>query len=304
MITPFTDDGQLDLVAVDRLVDHYVGQGVDGLFAVCGSSEMFDLSQDERVALATRVVQAAAGRVPVIASGHVSAPLQGQLDELQAMAGTGVDAVVLITSLLAEPTEPDAAVWPGLERLLGRLDPAMPLGLYECPRPYKRLLTPALLRRCADTGRFVFSKDTSCDADAVIAKHRAVAGGPPRVYNANTATLLPTVRAGVGGYCGVMANFHPRLYRWLLDHPRHDRAEEVAQLLTTFALIERQRYPANAKEHLRLEGVLAGTRCRTGSALTPVERSEVAQLRAAAARLLDSLPANAPSPAAPAGVAG
>lgn len=305
MITPFTETGAVDYDAAARLVEWYVAQGVNGIFAVCGSSEMFDLSLTERVELAAHVNRVAAGRVPVIASGHVSPARADQLVELRAMAATGVAAVVLITSLIAAPGADDEVFWANLDGLVSELgrpaeagDPGspaspVPLGLYECPRPYKRLLSPQLLRRCAESGRFVFCKDTSCDVAAVTAKAAVLTGGGLRLYNANTATLLPTLRAGVTGYCGVMANFHPDLYGWLIGHPTHERADEVAQLLTMFALIERQRYPTNAKEHLRLEGVLTNTRCRTaaGSELSTAERLEVAQLRTAARRLAASLPA-------------
>ena len=62
MLTPFTQQGQVDYPALERLVDWYIDHGVKGLFAVCQSSEMFALSLDERVEIARRVVrQAGAG---------------------------------------------------------------------------------------------------------------------------------------------------------------------------------------------------------------------------------------------------
>ncbi len=73
---------------------------MDALFAVCQSSEMQSLSLDERVALARFVVEKVQGRVPVIASGHISDELSEQTQELQAMAGTGIDALVLVTNHL------------------------------------------------------------------------------------------------------------------------------------------------------------------------------------------------------------
>lgn len=64
------------------------------------------------------------------------------------------------------------------------------------------------------------------------------------LYNANTATLLESLEAGGHGYTGVMANFHPRLYRWLTrhwkDHPQE--AHEVQAVLTMCALIELKKY--------------------------------------------------------------
>src|SRR5579864_2354685 len=86
MLTPFTDEGEVDYASLERLIEWYLANGADALFAVCQSSEMQYLSLDERVAIARFVVRQAGGRVPVIASGHVGETLAGQADELKAIA--------------------------------------------------------------------------------------------------------------------------------------------------------------------------------------------------------------------------
>ena len=40
MLTPFTEENQVDYPALKELVEWYIENGVDGLFAVCQSSEM------------------------------------------------------------------------------------------------------------------------------------------------------------------------------------------------------------------------------------------------------------------------
>lgn len=70
MVTPFTEGAKaVDYPALEKLVDWYIQHGVDGLFAVCQSSEMFFLSREERREMARFVVEKAAGRVPVVVSG-------------------------------------------------------------------------------------------------------------------------------------------------------------------------------------------------------------------------------------------
>lgn len=53
---------------------------------------MFFLSLEERVELARFIKEKAAGRVPVVASGHISDMIEDQAEELNAVAGTGVNA--------------------------------------------------------------------------------------------------------------------------------------------------------------------------------------------------------------------
>ena len=82
MITPFTADGKVDYEAAKRIVKWYLEHNCDGIFAVCQSSEMFFLSLDERIKLAKTVVEAAEGKIPVVASGHCSDSLDEQIKEI------------------------------------------------------------------------------------------------------------------------------------------------------------------------------------------------------------------------------
>lgn len=263
MITPYTDDNQLDMEAVDRLVDFYVAQGCQGVFAVCLSSEMFALNEDERVALAARVVKAARGRLCVVASGHVSDSMDDQLQELRRMADTGVDNVVLVANRLARPEDPDDVLLANLERILEAM-PDVTFGMYECPVPYKRPLTDRLLTFMAESGRFSFIKDTCCDAD--ILAHRArLLSGSAQLFNANAATVLASLRTGGAGFSGIMGNFHPDLYVRLFslwrDQP--EKAEKLQAVLSVLSGEERSYYPVSCKYHMNLMGVPMGLASRT-----------------------------------------
>ena len=65
-----------------------------------------------------------------------------------------------------------------LKRLLTRLPSDIPLGLYECPAPYRRLLSDEELKMCIDTGRFIMLKDVSCDLDTVKRRVALAQGSP------------------------------------------------------------------------------------------------------------------------------
>ena len=127
----------------------------------------FFLSLEERLKIAEFVVKAAAGRVPVVASGHVSEAVEDQITELQKMAETGIDALILITNRLAKKEEDDDVWMNNLRKVMDALPEELPLGFYECPYPYKRLITPEELAWCAATSRFYFIKDTSCSLDDI-----------------------------------------------------------------------------------------------------------------------------------------
>jgi 4-hydroxy-tetrahydrodipicolinate synthase len=126
MLTPFTDEGEIDYSNLERLVEWYLANGADALFAVCQSSEMQYLSLDERLTIVRFVVREAGGRVPVIASGHVRETLPDQTRELEAMADVGADALVLVTNRLDTANQGTAAFRSALDALLKALPPDLP----------------------------------------------------------------------------------------------------------------------------------------------------------------------------------
>ncbi|WP_175728048.1 dihydrodipicolinate synthase family protein [Burkholderia ambifaria] len=264
MLTPFDDAGAIDYAGLERLIEWYLAHGADALFAVAQSSEMQFLSLAERAELARFVVERVAGRVPVVASGHISDDLDSQVAELRAAADSGAQGVVLVTNRLDPQRKGSAAFLDHLHKLLARLPSDLPLGLYECPAPYRRLLSDDELRACIDTGRFVMLKDVSCDLETVKRRVALAAGSPLKILNANAAIAWDAMRAGSAGFNGVFTNFHPDLYRWLRTRGDSDPAlaDELSTFLVVSAVSEALGYPALAKIYHQRIGTFASIRCR------------------------------------------
>ena len=278
MITPFKDTA-IDYEALGRLVDWYIDNGAEGLFATCQSSEIFFMSLNERKKLTKFIKDKAEGRVPVIASGHTSYDLSDQIQELNEFAACGVDAVILISNRLASPQESDDVFLERLDTIVNALPKDIPLGFYECPFPYKRLLTPKIIQYCVSSGRFYFLKDTCCDIRQIEEKLKLLKGSNMQLYNANTATLVDSLKRGAAGYSGVMANFQMKLYAWLTKHwmDNESLTQEVQSFLTICSFIEMKNYPANAKCFLNLLGVPMSEFARKGTQI-PQNETEISEL--------------------------
>ena len=272
MITPYKKDGTVDIDTALKYVDFYFENGLDGIFAVCQSSEIFFLSLEERVALNRAVYQHAKTlernnqkKLTVVSSGHVSDSLDDQARELCAIAESGTDALILITNRLDINNEGDDVFIANAEKLLKMLPADVKLGFYECPYPYKRLVTPRILDWCLSTGRFYYMKDTCCDANTIKQRCEQLKGSHFKLLNANCQTLLETMRNGADGYCGIMCNYHPRLYSWLGENFEKDpiRAELVQGVIGTFGFTETGiPYPLTAKYHMTLCGIETGLTAR------------------------------------------
>ena len=250
MITPFTADNKIDYNGVEELIEWYIREGVDGIFAVCQSSEMFWLTEQEKLALLKFIVDKVDGRISVVSSGHTDPDIKSTAEYMKQCREIGTDAIVLISCLLAGEDQDESEFKRNTEYIVSELKD-IPLGMYECPHPYKYVIPDGAVKWLAETGRFSFIKDTCCDADMIGRRIELIKNSPTMLFNANTATLLDSFRSGCDGYSGIMANFHPALYKWLYENPVDQRAESIGAMLTAAALIENVSYPMCAKYYLK-----------------------------------------------------
>lgn len=283
MLTPFTDNNEIDYNAVEKLLYWYADRGVAGVFAICQSSEIFFLSFEERLALLRFIMTHKPAGMKIVASGNVERDAEKQIEEAKAFVETGIDAYVFISNRLADEDEDDETLWRNMSSAADKL-PEIGLGIYECPYPYKRVLSPEIMRRMGESGRFLFLKDTCCDLTLIRKKTEAAAGTPLKIFNANAATLLDSLRLGCAGYSGVMANFHPEVYARLCEIWESDPATagKLQDFVGFFSVAECQCYPVNAKYYLSLEGlpIRTNTRVRDKSELTASRKLEIQQMRA------------------------
>ncbi|GKX60105.1 dihydrodipicolinate synthase family protein [Leminorella grimontii] len=264
MLTPFDERKEIDWASLEKLVEWYLAAGVHGLFADCQSSEMFFLSDDEARKLVRFIVEKVDGRVPVVASGHTATAFDHQRQQVAGMAETGVDGVIFISNRLALAGESDEAALEALKLLTAAVPERVDLGIYECPYPYKRLLSDDTVAWCAQSGRYAFIKDTCCDINIIRRRLALCEGSRLHLANANSQTLLASFQAGCKAFSGVMANFHPELYVWLYEHwqSEPEKAQKLSDYLSTAALIEHVDYPVCAKYFQQSIGNFRTIACR------------------------------------------
>ena len=293
MITPYKKDGNVDYETVIKYVDMYFDSGLTGIFAICQSSEIFYLSTEEKVKINEIVYKRAKElskkynrEFTVVSSGHTSYSIEEQAKELNVVVESGTDALILITNRLDPDNRGDDVFIENAEKLLKMLPKDVKLGLYECPYPYKRLVTPKILDWCLSTGRFYYMKDTCCDAEMIKQRCEQLKGSEFKLLNANCQTLLETLQNGCDGYCGIMCNFHPKLYAYLCKNfeKEPEKAALVQSVTGTFGFTEvGLAYPLTAKYHMCLNGIETElyARNRHGSELTEYGKSCMRQMKLA-----------------------
>jgi 4-hydroxy-tetrahydrodipicolinate synthase len=277
MITPYAADLTIDVGAYHAMVAWYLQHSVGGLYANCLSSEMDLLDDRERLLLVSEAVRAAAGRVPVAATGNLGVTQAQHVELCRRVAAAGADIVMLVI--------PE---WCGTDAELERYCMAMaeqvdaPLGLYECPIPRPYHLGVALVERLARTGRFVAYKETSCDLSKIHALLQATSGTPLALLQANTPYLLESVRVGAPGTMSIASIWLPDLVAAVIErgHAQAADAEQLHDALCTMELAQRAVHPQGSKYLLSKRGPAISTRTRRRQ--PPLSAEEQRALDAAA----------------------
>lgn len=279
MLMPFNEDQSIDYDALDHLVDFYLDSGANGLFANCLSSEMYQLSIAEMLTSVRHIVERVDGRVPVVATGSFGETMEEQAENVKKIYSTGVAAVILISGLLAKETDSEEVFKENVYQLL-RLTDEIPVGFYECPVPYKRILSPELLGELVSTGRVTYHKDTCLDIKAVRQKIAATTQESAfGLYDAYMVHATDSLAAGSAGLSCIQGNYFPELVVWLCDHyadsAKQTAIDKVQGFFTRHMDVMHDTYPASAKYTLQKRGIPIGLTCRNGSVL-PNEQTEIA----------------------------
>lgn len=267
MLTPFQDGNAIDYNILEGLIEFYLEAGAGGLFANCLSSEMYHLSKEEMLASVSFIVQKVNGRVPVVATGTFPDTLENQAAFVKEMYRTGVDSVIVITSLLAEEKDSEDVFEARVNQLLA-LTADIPLGFYECPVPYKRILSSDFLGELVRTGRINYHKDTSLNIDSVRAKVAASKDAEDfALYDAYMVHAVDSMKADSAGLSCIQGNYFPELIVWLCNHYNDDSIEvdKVQQFFAQNMSVMHDTYPASAKYILEKRGLGISQICRNGS---------------------------------------
>lgn len=278
MITPFNLKAKVDFDVVSNLIDFYLAAGVKGFFANCLSSEMYSISEDERIELTRHVVNYVNGRVPVVATGSFGLTIEDKAEFSKKIYDTGIDAVILITGHYANVEDSDEILLKNFEKMF-RLTGNIPLGTYECPAPYKRIIGPEVFKALLSANRLVYHKDTSIELERVKAKLDILKANsnPMEFYDAHSPNAMYSLQMGAKGMSSISGNFYPEILVWMVENATNpDKQEDVKWLQSEISRVDpliHINYPMSAKYFLRKRGLPVRTISRaTALELTPEQK--------------------------------
>ncbi|SHH49997.1 4-hydroxy-tetrahydrodipicolinate synthase [Marivita hallyeonensis] len=204
LVTPFKN-GAVDFAALKRLVDWHVDQGTHGLVPVGTTGESPTLSHEEHEEVVTSVVEAANGRIPVIA-GAGSNNTAEAIRFLQHAEKAGAQAGLVVTPYYNKPTQD------GLIRHYTALHDActLPIFIYNIPGRSVVDMTPKTMGELAKLPRIIGVKDATGDLARVSAQ-RITCGKDFVQLSGEDATAHGFNAQGGVGMISVTANVAPKL---------------------------------------------------------------------------------------------
>lgn len=238
VMTPMTDNGEVDVESLERLVAHLIDGGVHGLFALGSSGEVGYLSDADRRLVVETCVRVAAGRVPVVA-GVNDMSANRLTAQIELVEDAGASAIVATAPFYVMPNPSE--VEQHFRMIADRS--ALPVLAYDVPVRVHSKLDTAMLVRLGQEGVLAGVKDSSGDdvAFRMLVLANAEAGGPLSLFTGHEVVVDGALLGGADGVVPGLANVDPagyvRLYEAARDGRWEDARVEQDRLARLFAIV-------------------------------------------------------------------
>ena len=204
LVTPLKD-GQLDLVTLKQLVEWHIEQGSNALAPVGTTGESPTLSHEEHKIVVETVVEAVAGRIPVIAGAGSNNTAEG-ISLMQHAAKAGADAALVVTPYYNKPTQ--AGLIAHYTALHDCAD--LPIIIYNIPPRSVVDMSPETMGELAKLPRIIGVKDATGDVTRVSLQRITCGKDFIQLSGEDASAIGYNAQGGVGAI-SVTANVAPKL---------------------------------------------------------------------------------------------
>jgi 4-hydroxy-tetrahydrodipicolinate synthase len=268
MVTPFSQDGQVDYAVAEQLAEYLVTHGSDGL-VLCGTTgESPTLTWDEEYQLFQVVKQAIAGRAKILA-GTGSNSTHEAIEATRKAANLGLDGTLQVVPYYNKP--PQEGLYEHFKAIATAV-PELPVMLYNVPGRTGQTLLPETVARLADLSNVVSLKDAGGNLDLTSQVRRLT---PPDfdIYSGDDSLTLPMLAIGAVGVVSVASHIAGDLLKQMIGaffQGQPQAATEIhLKLMPLFKALFATTSPIPVKAALRLQGWSVGSTRLPLSAVPP-----------------------------------
>jgi len=252
LVTPFSDDGTLDVDALRSLVQFQLSGGIDFLVPCGTTGEAPTLEHEEYLGVIRVVAQEAKGKVPVIAGagGNNTRKICGLVQDIRAL---GVQGILSVAPYYNKPTQ--EGLYQHFKTIAESTD--LPVILYNVPSRTSSNIEPATVARLAEVPNIIGIKEASGSITQQMEVLRLV--DPKfKVLSGDDAFTFPLMALGGAGVISVISNEIPKqmtnLVHLLLDGKYDDARRLNAKLLPLMKVNFIETNPIPVKAALAMMG--------------------------------------------------
>jgi 4-hydroxy-tetrahydrodipicolinate synthase len=222
LITPFTENGEVDYEALKNLVQKQIKGGVTGVVPLGTTGESPTITPDEMRKVFETVVDIAKGKIKVMA-GTGSNCTSHAVDQTKIAKETGVDACLVVCPYYNKPTQEGLRL-----HFLEIAKVGLPIIVYNIKGRTGINMTTDTLMKLAENEMIAGVKEASGD----LAQMKEVIDRRPdhfTVLSGDDGLTLELIKLGGDGVVSVASNIIPREVSEMVNHARENRLEEAAK---------------------------------------------------------------------------
>ncbi len=222
IVTPFQQSGSIDLIALEKLVEHQIKGGIDYLVVLGTTGEGSTLSKEEKKQIFSAVNQFTKGRISLVA-GIGGNDTQGVIDSFSSYDLTGYSAILSVSPYYSKPNNE------GLYQHYKAISEASPLPIimYNVPsRTGMNVNAATTLRIARDCKNIIATKEASGNMEQImqIIKDKPVGF---EVISGDDGITLPLIACGAIGVISVLANAYPTQWSTMVKFCLEDNFTEA-----------------------------------------------------------------------------
>ncbi|MCT4580924.1 MAG: 4-hydroxy-tetrahydrodipicolinate synthase [Flavobacteriales bacterium] len=205
LVTPFQDNGSVDFVGLQKLVEHQIANEVDYLVVQGTTGEVATLTPEEKQAVLDFVIEINNKRLPVVlgVGGNNTAVIVKTLEELNTK---NIDGILSVSPYYNKPSQ--EGIYQHYKAVANATD--LPIILYNVPgRTMSNMLPETTIRLANDFTNIIAIKEASGNLEQVM----DIIQRKPEdflVISGDDALTLPMLASGGDGLISVVSNAFPK----------------------------------------------------------------------------------------------
>lgn len=275
IITPLTDEGEVNYEVLRQMVNHLIEEGVHGLFPLGTTGEFYAFDDDTYRKILETVKDETAGRVPVYGgANHITT--RGVIRLVKICEEVGVDAVSVLTPMFVSQTQEE------LYNYYAEIaaSTTLPIILYNNQPKTNVTITPATVARLAKIDNIVAVKDSTGDMTNAAEYIRLTRDNPNfSVLMGRDTLIYAALCYGATGAIASCANVAPRITADIYEKYMAGDLEGALEAQFTLAPLRiacsMGTFPAVIKEGLIQEGFAVGKCLAPIGELKPEEKEKL-----------------------------